>query len=432
MSPSRLRLSLLLIAALVAVLVPSVALAKSGKSKGKGRSAAADAWTWSKALNATGRYDVTVKLKKVARRKAGVDVLQVTGPDGKARQLDPAVLGAATARFTVAAPTKRLTLRFVVRHGKPVVLSTAVASTLAPATAGGSTPTTTTAAAKSSASSMTTAAAATPAPTGTTPSGTTPTTASRRLLFDDEFNGAAGGLPSGSAWDPQEGAGWGAGQLQSYTARTQNVKLDGAGSLALTARKESYRGEDGQAVGYTSARLQTKDRFSFTYGRVEARIKVPSGAGLWPAFWMLGDDIYTKGWPEAGEIDVMETIGSLPKELNGTVHAPQGAWSGSADADGTEWTRGEIYNHATSLSDAFHVYAAEWKPDAIDFSIDGKVYFSINKAQMPGGGRWTFDHPNHLLLNLAVGGEWPGAPTSATPFPSTMLVDWVRVYAPQS
>jgi beta-glucanase (GH16 family) len=260
----------------------------------------------------------------------------------------------------------------------------------------------------------------------------TATTAPRRLLFDDEFDGSAGGLPSGSAWDPQEGAGWGTGQLQSYTARTANVKLDGAGNLALTARKESYRGDDGQAVGYTSARLQTKDRFSFTYGRVEARIKVPSGAGLWPAFWMLGDDIYTKGWPEAGEIDVMETIGSLPKELNGTVHAPLGAWSGSADADGTEWTHGEIYTNASSLSDAYHVYAAEWKPEAIDFSIDGKVYFTISKAQMPGGGRWTFDHPNHLLLNLAVGGEWPGAPTSATPFPSTMLVDWVRVYAPQS
>jgi beta-glucanase (GH16 family) len=429
-SPPRLRLSLLLVAALVVVLVPSVALAKSAKSKGKGRSAAADAWTWSKALNAAGRYDVTVKLKKVAGRRAGVDVVQVTSPDGKARQLDPAVLSAATARFTVAVSTKKLTLRFVVRRGKPVVLSTTAAAAKVAAGA----PSTTTAAAKPAASATTTTAgAATPtvlAATTTTPSGAT--TAARRLLFDDEFDGAAGGLPRGSAWDPQEGAGWGTGQLQSYTARTQNVKLDGAGNLALIARKESYRSDDGQAVGYTSARLQTKDRFSFTYGRVESRIKVPSGTGLWPAFWLLGDDIYTKGWPESGEIDVMETIGSLPKELNGTVHAPLGAWSGSSDADGTEWTRGEIYTHATSLSDAYHVYAAEWKPDAIDFSIDGKVYFTINKAQMPAGGRWTFDHPNHLLLNLAVGGEWPGSPTSATPFPSTMLVDWVRVYSPQS
>lgn len=417
MSPPRLRLSFLLVAALVVVLVPSVALAKSAASKAKGSSARA--WTWSKSLNAAGRYDVTVRFKKVAGRKSGVDVLQVTGPDGKARQLDPAVLSAATARFTVPVSTKKLTLRFVVRRGKPVVVRTAATA----ADASGTTPTT--AAAKATGPATTTAAGA-PAPSGAT------TTTSRRLLFDDEFDGAAGGLPSGSAWDPQEGAGWGTGQLQSYTARMQNVKLDGAGNLALIARKESYRGDDGDAVGYTSARLQTKDRFSFTYGRVESRIKVPSGTGLWPAFWMLGDDIYTKGWPESGEIDVMETIGSLPKELNGTVHAPLGAWSGAADVDGTEWTRGEIYTHATSLSDAFHVYAAEWKPGAIDFSIDGKVYFTINKSQMPAGGRWTFNHANHLLLNLAVGGEWPGSPTSATPFPSTMLVDWVRVYAPQS
>jgi beta-glucanase (GH16 family) len=423
-SPSRLRLSLLLLAALV--LVPSVALAKSAKSSGKGRSG--DAWTWSKPLGATGGYDVTIKLKKVAGRKAGVDLLQVTGPDGKARRLDPAVLRAATTRFTVRVSTRKLALRFVVRRGKPVVLRTTVASVASASRPAGSTPSTKAAARVTSA----TATARSPTTTANDALPITATTASRRLLFDDEFDGAAGGLPSGSAWDPQEGAGWGTGQLQSYTARTANVKLDGAGNLALTARKESYRGADGEAVGYTSARLQTKNRFSFTYGRVESRIKVPSGTGLWPAFWMLGDDIYSKGWPESGEIDVMETIGSLPKELNGTVHAPLGAWSGSADGDGTEWTRGEIYTHAQSLSDAYHVYAAEWKPDAIDFSIDGKVYFTISKAQMPGGGRWTFDHPNHLLLNLAVGGEWPGAPTGDTPFPSTMSVDWVRVYAPQS
>lgn len=205
------------------------------------------------------------------------------------------------------------------------------------------------------------------------------------------------------------------------------MKVDGAGNLALIARKESYQGS-----AYTSARLQTKGSFSFTYGRAEARIQVPSGTGIWPAFWMLGDDIYAKGWPEAGEIDVMETIGSLPNELNATVHAPLGAWNGSATDDGTEWWRGEIYTHPTSLSDAFHVYAVEWKPASIDFSIDGKTYYTVSKAHMPAGGRWAFDHPNHLLLNLAVGGEWPGSPTGATPFPSTMLVDYVRVYAPQA
>ncbi|HWI73079.1 MAG TPA: glycoside hydrolase family 16 protein [Baekduia sp.] len=410
----RFRSLLLLIAAFACVVVPSVAFGKSA------------AWSWSKAVDAPGRYDVTIKLKKLAGHKAGQDVLRVTGPDGKARSLDAAVLPKATATFTVAVPAKKLALRFAVRRGKPAVATTTVGAaktTTAPA----ATPTTATTAKVPAITVTPTPTTTAAAPATTTTTTTTTATAARKLLFDDEFDGAAGALPSSSAWDPQEGAGWGTGQLQNYTARTQNVKVDGSGNLALIARKESYQGSS-----YTSARLQTKDRFSFTYGRAEARIKVPSGTGIWPAFWMLGDDIYTKGWPEAGEIDVMETIGSLPNELNGTVHAPLGAWSGSADVDGTEWTKGEIYTNPTSLSDAFHVYAVEWKPASIEFSIDGKTYFTINKSQMPAGGRWTFDHPNHLLLNLAVGGEWPGSPTSATPFPSTMLVDYVRVYAPQS
>jgi beta-glucanase (GH16 family) len=351
----------------------------------------------------------------------------------------------------VPVATKKLALRFAVRKGKPAVATTKVGTAKAtapavapvPAPASAPAPTTTKAPAPAPKAPTTTtvitkvpAITVTPTrtPTTTTPAlapATTPTTAvapaARKLLFADEFNGAAGALPSDSAWDPQTGAGWGIGQLQNYTGRTQNVKVDGAGSLALTARKEDYQGSS-----YTSARLQTKGRFSFTYGRAEARIKVPSGTGIWPAFWLLGDDIYTKGWPESGEIDVMETIGSLPHELNGTVHAPLGAWNGSATVDGHEWTQGEIYTHPTSLADAFHVYAVEWKPASIEFSVDGATYFTINKSQMPAGGRWTFDHPNHLLLNLAVGGEWPGSPTSGTPFPSTMLVDYVRVYAPQS
>ena len=425
------RLALLLLAALVCALVPSVALAAK---KGKGRSAAAGAWSWSTALTAPGRYDVTIRLKKAAGHKAGQDVLQVTGPDGKARRLDAAALPKATATFTVAVPSRKLTLRFVARKGKPAVATTTVGTIKAPAPVA-ATPVTPSPAATTPAhapTAATTPAATsptTPAPaaSGPVPAITVTPAPARRLLFDDEFDGAAGALPATSAWDPQEGAGWGTGQLQDYTGRTQNVKVDGAGNLALTARKESYQGSS-----YTSARLQTKDRFSFTYGRAEARIKVPSGAGIWPAFWLLGDDIYTKGWPEAGEIDVMETIGSLPKELNGTVHMPLGAWSGNADVDGTEWTHGEIYTNPDSLSDAFHVYAVEWTPTSIAFSIDDHVYFTITKDQLPAGARWTFDHPSHLLLNLAVGGEWPGAPSGATPFPSTMLVDYVRVFAPAS
>jgi beta-glucanase (GH16 family) len=429
---SRRRYALLLIAALVCGLVPSVALAQKTTKKRSAKSSQAAAWTWTTTVSAAGRYDVAIKLKKIGGHKAGQDVLQVTGPDGKARALDAAALPNQTATFTLAVPAKKLTLRFVVKKGKPAVATTTVATTKTPAA---TTPTTAPAA---PAPAVPTSPAPTPAPTQA-PTATTPAItvtpapatpappATRRLLFSDEFNGAAGALPSTSAWDPQTGAGWGSGQLQNYTGRTQNVKLDGAGNLALTARQESYQGSS-----YTSARLQTKDRFSFTYGRAEARIKVPSGAGIWPAFWLLGDDIYTKGWPEAGEIDVMETIGSLPNELNGTVHAPLGAWNGNPNVDGDEWTIGEIYDHGSSLSDAFHVYAVEWTASSIAFEIDGHTYFTMAKAHMPAGGRWTFDHPNHLLLNLAVGGDWPGAPNANTPFPATMLVDYVRVYAPQS
>jgi beta-glucanase (GH16 family) len=431
----RSRLPLLVIAALACAVIPSVALAQGGSAKGK-TGAAAAAWTWSTSLTAPGRYDVAIKLKRRPGRKPGQDVLRVTGPDGRARRLDAAALPGATARFTVAVPGRKLALRFVVRKGKPAVARTSVAVPVIEAPASASEPatrgTTKALAAAPAPNAQVPAITVTPTATATPPPATAPAPAAaapaaRRVLFADEFDGAAGALPAGTAWDPQEGAGWGTGQLQNYTGRTENVKVDGSGNLALTARKESYQGS-----AYTSARLQTKGRFSFTYGRVEARIKVPSGTGIWPAFWMLGDDIYSKGWPESGEIDVMETIGSLPAELNGTVHAPLGAWNGNALVDGDEWTQGEIYDNTTPLSDRFHVYAVEWKPASIAFEIDGRTYFTITKAQMPAGGRWTFDHANHLLLNLAVGGEWPGAPTSGTPFPSTMLVDYVRVYAPAS
>jgi beta-glucanase (GH16 family) len=431
------RVALLLIAAALCGLVAPVAWAKTGK--GKGRSAQAAAWTWSTRVAGSGRYDVAIRLKQHAGHKPGQDVLQVTGPDGKAHALDAAVLPKHTARFTLVVPSRKLTLRFVVRKGKPAVATTRVATaqdaptaTIAPPAPAATTPpaaptspaATTSPAPVVPATPPTSTTTATPAPTPAITVTPAPTT--RKLLFDDEFDGAAGALPADSAWDPQTGAGWGSGQLQNYTDRTENVKLDGAGHLAVVARKESYQGST-----YTSARLQTKGRFSFTYGRAEARIKVPAGAGIWPAFWLLGDDIYTKGWPEAGEIDVMETIGSLPDELNGTVHAPLGAWNGDANADGTEWTIGDIYKNPTSLADAFHVYAVEWTPGSIAFEIDGKTYQTVSKADMPAGGRWTFDHPNHLLLNLAVGGEWPGPPNASTPSVSTMLVDYVRVYAPR-
>ena len=134
------------------------------------------------------------------------------------------------------------------------------------------------------------------------------------LIWSDEFNGAAGTSPSGSNWTAEQGGnGWGNNELQSYTNRPQNVSHDGAGNLAITARKETYTGPDGNTRGYTSARIHTKGKFSFTYGRLEARIRIPAGQGLWPAFWGLGDDVWDVGWPNCGEIDVMEALGNNPE-----------------------------------------------------------------------------------------------------------------------
>ena len=145
------------------------------------------------------------------------------------------------------------------------------------------------------------------------------------LIWSDEFNGASGSSPSGSSWTAEQGGGgWGNNELQSYTNRPQNVSHDGAGNLAITARKETYTGPDGNRRNYTSARIHTKGKFSFKYGRLEARIKTPTGQGLWPAFWALGDDVWDVGWPECGEIDVMEQLGHTSNQTHGNIHGPTG------------------------------------------------------------------------------------------------------------
>jgi beta-glucanase (GH16 family) len=378
----------------------------------------AHAWTRNTAVSTPGAYRVVVRFKKRSGRKIGQDVARVTGADGTTRTFDLAKLANHMGQLTVGTTTRSLTLRFNVRKGKPVV-----AAVSAKRIKGGPS----TIAVPSMTPPLFVPQA--PQPLAPVPAPAPQSPAPRQLLFSDEFNGPTGALPASSAWDPQEGAGWGAGQLQRYTARLENVKIDGSGNLAITARKETYTGADGVQSSYSSARLQTRGRFSFTYGRVEARIKVPVGAGLWPAFWTLGDDVYSKGWPECGEIDMMEILGSDPSQLHGNVHGPSGA-ANDPGSDGAEWNRGAVFTSPTSLSAAFHVYAAEWGPGSIVLSIDGVVYFTIRKADLPASARWTFDHPNHLLLNLAVGGEWPGGPLPTTHFPATMLVDWVRAYAP--
>jgi beta-glucanase (GH16 family) len=249
-----------------------------------------------------------------------------------------------------------------------------------------------------------------------------PSTATR-LVWSDDFDGPAGSAPDPRKWRFElGGGGWGNGELEYYTARPQNASLDGLGRLAVTARRESYAG-GGVTRSYTSARLQTKGLMSTIYGRLEASIKLPPGRGLWPAFWAVGSDVESAGWPQSGEIDIMESLGNDPFTLYGSIHGPQ-----RGSASGYHLTT--PHRAAASLASAFHTYGVDWGPGAIVFTLDGVPYATRTPASLSTGERWVFNKPFFLLLNLAVGGTWPGAPDASTLFPATMLVDWVRVYAP--
>jgi beta-glucanase (GH16 family) len=241
------------------------------------------------------------------------------------------------------------------------------------------------------------------------------------LTWSDEFNGTDGSLPDASKWEMQTGGGgWGNNELETYTTRAVNAAQRG-GNLEIVAQKEAFTGTDGIARDYTSARLQTKGHFSQTYGRFEARIKMPMGQGIWPAFWMLGNDIDSVGWPTSGEIDIMETIGTQTNTNVGSLHGP--GYSGGNPLNGT-------YKMPSGTLDAdFHVYAIEWEPTTIRFYVDNNLYETRTTADVPAGSKWVFDHPFFMLLNVAVGGNWPGSPDATTVFPQTMQVDYVRVYS---
>ncbi len=246
--------------------------------------------------------------------------------------------------------------------------------------------------------------------------------AGRRLVFSDGFSGPAGTAPSSADWSfDTGGGGWGNNELECYTSNPGNASLDGQGHLAITAKRETYASRTASCA-YTSARMKTQGTFSTTYGRIEARIRLPAGRGLWPAFWALGDDIESAGWPGSGEIDVMESLGDDPSTVYGSIHGPQ---AGQARGYGIS----SAYHAATSLADGFHTYRVSWSPSALVFSVDGQAYAKRTPAQLSGAQRWVFNKPFFLMLNLAVGGSWPGSPDAATRFPATMLVDWVRVYS---
>lgn len=242
------------------------------------------------------------------------------------------------------------------------------------------------------------------------------------LIWSEDFNGPAGARPNRGKWNfDTGGGGWGNEQLESYTSRPANAELDGHGHLVITARAETYTGSDGITRGYTSARMQTLDKFEFEYGLIEARIKLPAGQGLTPQFWMLGNNAYhAGGWPGSGEIDTMEVLGSQPRVVRGTIHGPW-SWAPHGGLGGSMTSR-------TPLSSGFHVYGTEWSPNRISFLLDGSVYKTITTAALPAGAAWPFRHPFFVLLDLAVGGMPAGSPSSATPLPAHMVVDWLRVW----
>ena len=235
------------------------------------------------------------------------------------------------------------------------------------------------------------------------------------LVFADEFD--TEGTPDTSIWKFDIGRGenadgWGNQELQYYTDRTENIKVEN-GYLLITAREEAYEG-----AAYTSARINTKGLFEQKYGRFEARIRLPYGKGLWPAFWMLGNDSDTNIWPQCGEIDIMENLGSAPATVFGSLHGP-GYSAGEAETK--EYT---LPNDRFDTK--FHVFGIEWGPNYINYYVDNKLYNQITPDDV--NGEWVFDHPFYIILNVAVGGSFPGSPNAETVFPQTMVVDYVRVY----
>jgi len=247
---------------------------------------------------------------------------------------------------------------------------------------------------------------------------------SRTPVWQDEFDGALGVTFDRTKWAADTGgSGYGNQEREFYTTRTENAALDGNGHLVITAMAEpsstTYTCWYG-VCRYSSTRLKSQGLYAPTYGRIEARIKIPRGQGIWPAFWMLGANIGTVGWPQCGEIDIMENIGREPNTVHGTIHGP--GYSG-ANGIGRPFTL-----QSGAFADDFHVFAVDWRPNYVARYMDGTLYHEMTPSTIPSGSPWVFVRPFFLLLNLAVGGAWPGDPDGTTMFPQQMVVDYVRVY----
>lgn len=237
---------------------------------------------------------------------------------------------------------------------------------------------------------------------------------SRKLVWADEFDKP--GVPDSSRWGYDVGGkGWGNNELQYYTHRRKENSYVKDGHLVIEARNENYKTNK-----YTSARLVSKNKGDWKYGRIEVKAKLPQGKGMWPAIWMLPTKSTYGGWPKSGEIDIMEFVGYMPDSVFGTVHTE--AYNHTI---GTQKTKGLRFK---DLSTAFHVYAIEWTKDRIDFYVDDQKYSEF-RNEGTGAPAWPFDQEFHIILNIAVGGNWGGKyGVDDSVFPQRMLVDYVRVY----
>lgn len=247
-------------------------------------------------------------------------------------------------------------------------------------------------------------------------------------MWSDEFTGPPGARVDSTHWryDLGDGCpnicGWGNNEKEFYTSDTANIQLNGQGQLQMVARVapaglSCYYGP----CRYTSAKITTRDKTPVSPGRVEARIELAAGQGLWPAFWLLGNNIGTVGWPACGEMDIMENRGSQPSITSFAVHGP--GYSGNTPF---------AYSYGPIASDSFHVYAVEWDDQSIRFFVDGSQYYVVSRADVARYGNWVFNQMFFVILNFAVGGNFDGDPQTDAIFPATILVDYVRVYQPAS
>ena len=237
------------------------------------------------------------------------------------------------------------------------------------------------------------------------------------LDWSDEFNGPA---IDTSNWNFETGCtGNGNGEWENYTnGANSSIQFDAQANSNVMIIEADQTGA-AAACNYTSSRMTTQGKHEFTYGRIEARIKLPQTQGIWPAFWMMGNNIGTVGWPTNGEIDIMEHIGSLPMTSSGAIHGP--GYSGGGNI-------GAAFNYSEQVNLNYHIYAIEWAPESIKWFVDSNNFLTVTRDQVQTKGTWVFDHPFFILLNVAVGGAWPGYPDGTSVFPQRMYVDYVRVY----